>query len=248
MLNAMRASFYKMFRDRAFIPCLAGTIFWSVIVIMAQILTSSSRGIQDLSELANRWYGFIGLHAIEVPLIVSAVLLFSGEFRDKSWKLLIAKGISRTSYFLSKLVSMLCLTLIISFLSIMTLAIGNVSLLHATMNAAYVGNVLLFFLGQTIAHFSIAAVTIMVICIVKRGEIASMLCLMLMVLGYAILHGLENALSAGEVITDYWAFSQTAFVDFAGVTLWGRICIACLGYLTACSVITITFLNHRDIE
>ena len=143
---------------------------------------------------------------------------------------------------------MLCLTLIISFLSIMTLAIGNVSLLHATMNAAYVGNVLLFFLGQTIAHFSIAAVTIMVICIVKRGEIASMLCLMLMVLGYAILHGLENALSAGEVITDYWAFSQTAFVDFAGVTLWGRICIACLGYLTACSVITITFLNHRDIE
>ncbi|MBE5861519.1 MAG: hypothetical protein E7295_01560 [Lachnospiraceae bacterium] len=248
MLNALRASFYKMFRDKAFVLCLVGTVCWSVVVIMAQMLTSHARGIADVSELANRWYGFIGLHAIEVPLIISAVLLFSGEFRDKSWKLLIAKGISKTSYFFSKLISMLCLTVIISFLSIMTLAIGNVVLLHATMDAAYVRNVLLFFLGQTIAHFSIAIVTIMVICIVKRGEIVSMICLMMMVLGYVILHGLENALSMGEQITDYWAFSQTAFVDFGGVTNWGRICIAFLGYLVACSAITITFLKHKDIE
>lgn len=247
MLNAMRASFYKMFRDKAFAFCLLGTACWSIIVIMAQVFTSSARGIADVSELANRWYGFIGLHAIEVPLIISAVLLFSGEFRDKSWKPLIAKGISKTSYFLSKLISMLCLTVILCFVSILTLAIGNVVLLHATMDSSYIGNVLLFFLGQTIAHCSIAIVTIMVICIVKRGEIASILCLM-MVLGYVILRGLENALSLGELITDYWAFSQTAFVDFGMVTNWGRIFITFLGYLVVCSVITITFLKSKDIE
>ncbi len=248
MLNVMRASFYKMFRDKAFVLCLVGTACWSMIVIMAQVLTSSARGIADVSELANRWYGFIGLHAIEVPLIISAVLLFSGEFRDKSWKLLIAKGISKTSYFLSKLISMLCLTVILCFVSILTLAIGNVVLLHATMDSSYIGNVLLFFLGQTIAHCSIAIVTIMVICIVKRGEIASILCLMMMVLGYVILHGLENALSLGELLTDYWAFSQTAFVDFGEVTNWGRIFITFLGYLVVCSVVTITFLKQKDIE
>ena len=106
----------------------------------------------------------------------------------------------------------------------------------------------MFFLGQTIAHCSIAIVTIMVICIVKRGEIASILCLMMMVLGYVILHGLENALSLGGLITDYWAFSQTAFVDFGMVTNWGRIFITFLGYLVVCSVITITFLKLKDIE
>lgn len=248
MLNVMRASFYKMFRDKAFWISIAGTACWAMIVIIAQVLTSRSRGISDVSQLANRWFGFIGLHSIEIPLIMSAVLLFSGEFRDRSWKLLIAKGISKTSYFFSKLICMLCLTVIISFVSIMTLAISNVVLLHATMDATYVGNTLRFFLGETIAHFSIAVLIITIICIVKRGEIASMICLFLMIFGYVIFHGLETTLSLGEVITDYWAFSQTAFVDFAGPVLWGRIVLTFLGYLTACSLITVLFFKNRDIE
>ena len=248
MLNVMRASFYKMFRDKAFWISIAGTACWAMIVIMAQVLTSKARGISDVSQLANRWYGFIGLHSIEIPLIISAVLLFSGEFRDKSWKLLIAKGISKTSYFFSKLISMLCLTVIISFVSILTLAIGNVALLHATMDASYVGNVLKFFLGETIAHCSIAVLTIMIICIVKRGEIASMICLFLMIFGYVIFHGLEAALSLGEVITDFWAFSQTAFVDFGGPVTWGRMVLTFLGYLATCSLIAVLFLKNRDVE
>ena len=248
MLNVMRASFYKMFRDKVFWISIAGTACWAMIVIMAQVLTSKARGISDVSQLANRWYGFIGLHSIEIPLIISAVLLFSGEFRDRSWKLLIAQGISKTSYFFSKLISMLCLTVIISFVSILTLAIGNVALLHATMDASYVGNVLKFFWGETIAHFSIAVLTIMIICIVKRGEIASMICLFLMIFGYVIFHGLEAALSLGEVITDFWAFSQTAYVDFEGTVLWGRIVLSFLGYLAACSLISVLFLKNRDVE
>ena len=248
MLNAMRASFYKMFRDKAFGICLAGTVAWAFVVIMAQVLTSHARGIEDVSQLANRWYGFIGLHVIEVPLIVSAVLLFSGEFQDKSWKLLIAKGISKSSYFFSKLVSMLCLTVIISFASILTLAICNVALLHATMDAAYVGNVIRFFLAETAAHFSIAVLVITLICIIKRGDIASILSLFLMVFGYVMLSGVEKAFSLGEVITDFWAFSQTAFVEFNGPVAWGRIGISLLGHLVICSLLAITVLSRKDID
>lgn len=248
MLNAMRASFYKLFHDKAFGICLTGTVAWALIVIMAQVLTSHSRGIEDVSQLANRWYGFIGLHVIEVPLIVSAVLLFSGEFRDRSWKLLIAKGISKTSYFFSRLISMLCLTVIISFVSILTIAICNVVLLHATMNAAYVGNVIKFFLGETAAHLSIAVLTVTLICIMKRGEIASIICLFLMVFGYVTLSGVEKAFSLGEVLTDFWAFSLTGFVEFDGPVAWGKILIAFLGYVVICSLIAIAFLNHKDID
>ena len=248
MLNAVRASFYKMFHDKAFLISIGGTVCWAVIVILAQLLTSKARGITDVSQLANRWYGFIGLHSIEVPLIISAAITFSGEFKDKSWKLLIAKGISRTSYFLSKLISMACLTVIICFVSILATAVGNVVLLHATMDLNYVVNVFAFFLGETVAHLSIAVLTITVICIVKRGEIAVMICLALMVLGYVILHGIESALSLGEVITDYWAFSQTGFVEFAGAVSWGRLFITLLGYLVVCSLIAITILNHKDVE
>ncbi|MBP5281272.1 MAG: ABC transporter permease [Lachnospiraceae bacterium] len=248
MLNVVKASFYKMFHDKAFWISLAGTAGWALVVIAAQVLTSKTRGITDLSQLANRWYGFIGLHSIEVPLIFSAVVLFSGDFRDKSWKLLIAKGITKTSYFLSKLISMLCLTTIISFISILTIAICNVVILHAPMDAAYVGNVLLYFLGQTLAHFSIAVLVITVICIVKRGEIASAVCMVMMVLGYVILHGIESSLAFGEVITDHWAFSQTAFVEFGGAANWGRLFITFLGYLVICSAFTILYLKHKDVE
>ena len=248
MLNAMRASFYKMFHDRIFWLSLAGTAAWAIVVIMAQVLTAGVRGITDVSELANRWYGFIGLHSIEVPLIVSAVLLFSGEFMNKSWKLLIAKGISRTSFFFSKVICIVVLTVIISFVSILTTAIGNVVLLHAAFDAAYVGHVFLYFLGETIAHMTIAVLIITIISLTKRGEVASMICFFLMVFGFAILSNLEEALSVGEIITDIWAFDQTAFVEFAGPTRWGWLGLMLLVHLVVCGTVSVLYLNKNDVE
>jgi len=248
MLNAIRASLYKMFHDKAFWICIAVTAAWAMIVIAAQVLTSSMRGIQDVSELANHWYGFIGLHSIEVPLIASSALLFAGEFRNKSWKLLIAKGISKTSFYIAKLVSILTLTVIISFVSILVLAIGNTTLLHATFDLAYIGNVFLYFLEETIAHMTIAVLIIMIICIVKRGEVASMISFFLMIFGYVLLRSLENALGLGEFLTDIWAFSQTAFSEFGGPADWGWVLSVFFGHLIVCSVITILFLNCRDVE
>ena len=122
------------------------------------------------------------------------------------------------------------------------------ALLHATMDAAYVGNVIEFFLEETMAHFSIAVLTISLICIIKRGEIASIICLFLMVFGYVTLSGVEKAFSFGEVITDFWAFSQTAFVEFNGPVAWGRILISLLGHLVICSLIAIAFLSRKDID
>ncbi len=248
MLNVTKASLYKMFHDKAFWLCLAGTVAWAMVVIAAQVLTAGSRGISDVSQLANRWQGFIGLHSIEVPLIMSAVVLFSGEFRDKSWKLLIAKGISKASFYASKLISILTLTVIISFVSIMTTAIANVVVLHATLDGTYVMNCLTFFMGECLAHLTIATVVLAVIFLVRLGEIAAIISMFLMVFGYVIFHAVEMALGFGEVITDFWAFSQTAFVDFGGAIHWGKLGIVFLGYLTVCSVIVIASMALRDIE
>jgi len=227
---------------------MAGTVAWAIVVIMAQVLTSSARGIADTSQLANRWYGFIGLHCVEVPLIISAVILFTGEYRDKSWKLFIAKGITRASYYFAKLICMLLLTVIITFTSLMTVAISNIIVLHAAFDGAYVWNVLQYILGQILAHCSIGAVVMMVICLTKRGEIASIVSLGMMIFGYVMLHGIETAMGLGEVVTDAWAFSMTAFVDFGGPTQWGRLIVALLGYLVVCSLVVIAWISRRDIE
>ncbi|MBQ1850354.1 MAG: ABC transporter permease [Lachnospiraceae bacterium] len=248
MLNVTKASVYKMFHDKAFWICMAGTVAWAIVVIMAQVMTSGARGLTDVSQLANRWYGFVGLHCVEVPLIISAVILFTGEYRDKSWKLFIAKGISRASYYFAKLICMLLLTVIITFLSLMTVAISNIVVLHAAFDVAYVWNVLQYILGQTLAHCSIAMMILMVISITKRGEIASILSLGMMIFGYVMLHGVESAMGLGEAVTDAWAFSMTAFVEFAGPTQWGRLLVAILGYLVVCSLVVITWISRRDIE
>lgn len=248
MLNAMKASLYKMFHDRAFRLCLVGTVAWAMIVIMAQVLTAGSRGIEDVSQLANRWGGFIGLHSIEVPLIMSAITLFTGEFRDKSWKLLIAKGISRSSYYFSKLVSILLLTGIISFSSIATTAIANVLLLHATLDGAYLRSCILFSMGQCLAHMTIATLVLAVIFLIRSGEIAAIISMFAMVFGYVILHVVEMALGLGELITDIWAFSQPAFVEFAGPISWARLGLVLIGHLAVCSVIVMVRMSIRDIE
>ena len=248
MLKVTKASLYKMFHDRALWLCLVGTVAWAMIVITAQVMTASARGISDVSQLANRWYGFIGLHSIEVPLILCAVLLFSSEYRDKSWRLLIARGISTTNFYVSKLICMLLLTVIISFTSIMTTAIANVVILHAPFHAAYVIEVLRFFAAECIAHLTIAVLVLTVIFLVRRGEITVMLSMFFMVFGYPILLGLEETIGIDSVITDAWAFSQTAFVEFAGPAEWLRLCVTFVGYLVVCSLLVIGFLKCRDIE
>ena len=248
MLRVTRASLYKMFHDKALWLCLAGTVAWALIVIIAQVMTASARGISDVSQLANRWYGFIGLHSIEVPLILCAVLLFTGEYHDKSWRLLIARGISTTNYYVSKLICMILLTVIISFTSIMTTAIANVVVLHAPFSMAYVGEVLRFFVAECLAHLTIAVFVLTVIFLVRRGEIAVMVSMFFMVFGYVILFGLEETIGIDSVITDAWAFSQTAFVEFAGPVGWVRLCVTFVCYLVVCSLLVIGFLKCRDIE
>ena len=248
MLKVTKASLYKMFHDRALWLCLVGTVAWAMIVITAQVMTASARGISDVSQLANRWYGFIGLHSIEVPLILCAVLLFSSEYRDKSWRLLIARGISTTNFYVSKLICMLLLTVIISFTSIMTTAIANVVILHAPFSMAYVGEVLRFFVAECLAHLTIAVFVLTVIFLVRRGEIAVMISLFFMMYGYVILFGLEEAFGIDAILTDAWVYSQTAYVEFGGYVDWLRLCVTFVCYLVVCSLLVTCFLKCRDIE
>lgn len=237
-----------MFHDRALWICLAGTVAWAMVVIIAQVMTASTRGISDVSQLANRWYGFIGLHSIEVPLILCAVLLFTGEYHDKSWRLLIARGISTTDFYVSKLICMLLLTVIVSFTSIMTTAIANIVILHAPFSMVYVGEVLRFFVAECLAHLTIAVFVLMVIFLVRRGEIAVMISMFFMVFGFVILKGLEEAFGIDAFFKDVWVYSQTAYVEFAGPVQWLRLCVTFVCYLVVCSLLVIGLLKCRDIE
>lgn len=143
---------------------------------------------------------------------------------------------------------MFLLTVIISFTSIMTTAVGNVVVLHATFDGAYVTHVLRFFLAQCIAHLSIATLVFTIICNVRRGEIVMIISMFSMIFGYVILSGVERALGIGECITDFWAFSQPAFVEFDGAVQWGRMSVTLLKYLVAGSLITMAVLMRRDVE
>ena len=249
MLTLIRASFYKMFHDRAFLLCMIGTVLWTFLVEAAQVFTMDARGIADISQLANKWNTFSGLHAIEVPLIFIAIILFSAEYKDKSWKLLIAKGISKTGYFISKLLCILVLTLIISMITILTNAVGNVIFFHAPLSSTYIVYVLKFLCGQYLAHASIAVLILFVIFVTRSGEIASGLCMTMMIFSYVILSKLEAALNIpDQLLVRCCPFCQTAEMEFGGYTNWLQISLVFAGYLIFCTLAVVLVFGRRDVE
>ena len=116
----------------------------------------------DAMAAEKYWRDFMGYHAVMVPLLVSSIVLFTSEFKDKSWKLFVAKGISRTGYYFSKLPCILTLAVMLSFVAITIGAAYGVAVLGLQFNAILAVLLIRYFMLQSVAHGT-AAVLILTI-------------------------------------------------------------------------------------
>ncbi|MBQ9489424.1 MAG: ABC transporter permease [Lachnospiraceae bacterium] len=249
MKHMIRASFYKLFHDKATWIGLVGTAVWSLLV--GSMIAWSADAKLDLSDtyaLEKYWRDFMAFHAIRIPLLVSASTLFTTEFKDKSWKLLIARGISKTSFFFSKVLCILVLTIMISFVAITTGAAYGTCALGMQTDGAFAGNLFRYFLLQTVAHGTAAILILAISFLIKIGEISSSLNMVLMIFGTMVLSKLEGALSLGDALTGSWAFAQPMLISFTGQSEWIRILIVFAAYLILCSLAVLLVERSRDIE
>lgn len=249
MKNMIRASFFKLFHDKAIWISLAGTVAWSLFLCFALIWISDGKLIlTNFVTMERYWRDFIGYHAIMVPLLVSSIVLFTSEFKDRSWKLFIARGISKASFYFSKVPVILFLTALICFVSILTGAVFSLAALGAPMSKLYLGFVLRFYCLQVIAHGTAAILILSISFLIKVSEISSSLNMVLLVLGTMALSKLEGALFLGDALTGSWAFAQPLRVCFAQWNDVLRFVLTFAVYLVVCSLVVILFTARRDVE
>lgn len=249
MKNVIRASFYKLFRDKATWISMAGTAAWSLFIGL--MLTWIADGKLDASDVMGRekyWRDFIGYHAVTVPLLVSSIVLFTSEFKDKSWKLLVARGISKVGYYYSKLLCILTLTVMISFVATLFGAIFGVAAVGMTFDAAFAGLLIKYFVCQSIAHGTAAVLILTIFFWVKNSEVSSSVNMVLLMFGTMALSKIETALSLGDALTGGWAFAQPLRISFAGAKEWLHVLIVFAAYLMACSLTVILFGVRGDVD
>lgn len=248
MMNAIRASFYKMFHDKSFGLSLIFTALWGLTIGGVRYLTMGTRGISDVSQTSPFWGAYLGGHPIVLPLIVCIVLFFTGEYKDHSWKLLIAKGVSKVSYYVSRVISVITLSFIISAVAVLSGMICDLTAYGGSFSAGYLFDCVKFALGQGYANSVVAILVLSVSMIIKSGEIAAFISSCMLVFGYYFLNKLQIAMNLGEILTDVWAFDLSAFAEFGEPGNWGWISLMLLLYLVVFGGITIFVLGHRDVE
>ena len=249
MKHMIRASFYKLFHDKATWIGLVGTVAWSLLTgSMIAWSADTKLDLSDAYALEKYWRDFMSFHAIRIPLLVSAMALFTAEFKDKSWKLLIARGISKTSFFFSKVLCILVLTMMISFVAIVSGAAYGVTALGMQTDGAFMGNLFQYYLLQTVAHGTAAILILAISFLIKTGEISSSLNAILLIFGTMALSKMESALSLGAALTGSWAFAQSMLVSFTGQSEWIRLIIVFAAYFIICSLAVLLFERHRDID
>ncbi|MBQ3905282.1 MAG: hypothetical protein II743_00795 [Lachnospiraceae bacterium] len=249
MKNVIRASLYKMFHDKALRICLVGTAIWALLVsVMLTWAADGEMGLSDPWLLAKYWRDFISYHSINIPLLTSVAVLLSAEYKDQSWRLWIAKGISQLSYYFTKLLCALTLVIMISFIAILTGAVFGVLALGMPMSGLFVLTMLKFFAGQCIAHMTVAVLGFTLVFLLRNGDIASCINMLLLVFGTMVLSKLEKAWELGEVLTGAWAFGQFEYATFGlGIDLM-RLLVVFVSYLAVCSLIAFLIATHRDVS
>jgi len=248
MKRLMKASFYKMLHDRALWICLGGTVLWTLLT--ATMLSWIADGQVDFADplaVMKYWRDLVSYHCINVPLLIGMVLLFSAEYKDGSWKLMIAKGIPQMGYFFAKLLGSLILMVLISVCALLTGEIYGVWALGMPFDAAVAVSLLKFTTGQCIAHGTVTILCFTILFAERNGEAASCTSMLLMVLGTMALSKMQNALGWGDALTGSWAFGQFEYVLFGGEGAWLRLLLVFAAYLVICGAAA-WIMTRRDVE
>ena len=248
MTKMIRASFYKMFQDKASVYCLVGTVLWTLLIIwFINWPTDDGLKLMNPENLEKFWREVISMQSVSIPLLISMIVLFSAEYKDQSWKLVIAKGVSQAEYYFVKLLCCLTLQVKICFFAILTATLVGWGSMSMPMNGAMLGAIFRYFAGQCVAHAPVTVFAFTVIFLLRNPEVASAVNVLLLVFGGTLLSKLEKAYQLGNALTGIWAFDQFQYVVFDGEVAWAHVGIIFLAYLAVCGLTVSITSAHRDI-
>ena len=210
MLNLIRADFYKAIHGKVLKVCLLMMTGWIFLCAYAQKATIGMREYLVGTEVsANYWDSFFNYYPVVFPLIIFCSYYFSNDFRQGTVKHYIEKGLSRWSYFLSKLVigwSVSFFFLVSAFL--IGLLCNKIFFGISGLTFTSISNIVSYIFCEALYHMAVSTLAISLVFLIRNSSVSMAVNALLIFFGYLVLHGLESILGLGYNITIFWAISN----------------------------------------
>jgi len=210
MLNLIRADFYKTIHGKVLKVCFLMMTGWIFLCAYAQKATIGMREYLVGTEVsANYWDSFFNYYPVVFPLIIFCSYYFSNDFRQGTVKHYIEKGLSRWSYFFSKLVIG---WIVSSFFLVSAFLIGllcnKIFFGISGLTFTSISNIVSYIFCEALYHMAVSTLAISLVFLIRNSSVSMAVNALLIFFGYLVLHGLESILGLGYNITIFWAISN----------------------------------------
>ena len=208
--NLIRADFYKTIHGKVLKVCFLMMTGWIFLCAYAQKATIGMREYLVGTEVsANYWDSFFNYYPVVFPLIVFCSYYFSNDFRQGTVKHYIEKGLSRWSYFFSKLVIG---WIVSSFFLVSAFLIGllcnKIFFGISGFTFTNISNIVSYIFCEALYHMAVSTLAISLVFLIRNSSVSMAVNALLIFFGYLVLHGLESILGLGYNITIFWAISN----------------------------------------
>ena len=210
MINMIRADFYRIVKGRTLMSCLLLTVGWVFLCAYARMATISLRETLSGSEIViDYWNSFFNYYPVVFPISIFCTCFASADFRQKTIKGYVSKGISKWTYYLSKLIC--CWLIVLLFLSVAFLVgigCGRILFQVPLAEITSVWKFGIYLLCQWLFHASVITLEISVAFLVRNSLSDMAVNLSIVFFGTFLLFTIEDVLGMGDVLSFFWAYSN----------------------------------------
>ena len=250
MINIIRADWYRAMHGKAFRLCILLTLGWVFLCGYMQHATIALRESLSGGEITIDYINaFFNYDPVTLPLLIFCSCYVANDFRQKTVKHYMEKGMERWKYFISKMVIGWLAAVIFLFCAF---AMGFLCYkmffdtgIAPDMN---VKNMLLYVICQMLCHMSVATFVIFISCMIRNSSASMAVNFIFMFFGHLGLRSLMKILPINFDISLLWAYSGVGMTDMgAGIpwTVW--VILVFIGYFVVFSGILMLIYRKKDI-
>ncbi len=250
MINLVRADMYRAVRSKETKACFLLTIVWVFLCAYAQSATINMREtLAGVEVTIDYWNSFFNYYPVVLPLVIFCSYYAANDFKQRTVKHYMERGISRWKYYLSKLVvgwTVAALLLLVAF------ATGMVcyKLFFETNDVSYMtlGNMLPYILCEMLCHMAVATFVISMVFFIRNSTVCMIINFVCFFFGYFALNSVRDLLNIDYDFTAFWAFSsvQGIGIERAAQNMPLAILIF-FGYLIILGGLTMLHFRKRDV-
>ncbi len=250
MLNMIRADFYRCFHGKTFPLCLSFTFLWVIFCAFLQQATLTMReSLSGTTIQIDYWNSFWGYHPVIIPLLLFCCVDYMTDFKQKTIKLYVAKGISRWNFLFSKILMGWIVAFLFVVVALLAGIFSDVFFWGGNPSFFVNPNFLVFLLAYWLLHATAATFIISTIFLLRGNVICSAINLLFLIYGYFFFHKIELSLGYDNLITRFWLYSYIGSVDMSNLSsMLPKVLLLFVGYFVVFGAISNVMFRKIDVE